>query len=133
VEISIRAIRQDQFIIGGTEGLNSEANGTTLGNLWWHQQAMPTNVKGVEVTLDTIDPNGNFIHIDTVTSDSSGMFKKMWTPDIPGEYTVIATFAGSKFYWSSYAETAIGVSEAPPAPTEPQPAAAQPPLHMYLL
>jgi hypothetical protein len=97
------------------------------------QQAIPANAKGVEVTLDTIDPNSNFVHIGTVTSDMSGMFKKMWTPEVPGEYTVIATFAGSKFYWSSYAETAIGVSEAPPAPTEPQPAAAQPPLHMYLL
>ena len=79
------------------------------------QQAIPANAKGVEVTLDTIDPNSNFVHIGTVTSDMSGMFKKMWTPEVPGEYTVIATFAGSESYGSSYAETAIGVTAAPSA------------------
>ena len=82
------------------------------------QQALPSNAKGVEVTLDTVDPNGNFVHIGTVTSDLSGQFSYMWTPEVPGKYTVLATFAGSKSYWPSYAETAIAVSEAPtPAPT----------------
>jgi hypothetical protein len=54
----------------------------------------------------------------------SGLFKKTFTPEVPGEYTVIATFAGSASYYGSYAETAISVLEAP-APTEapayPQP------------
>jgi hypothetical protein len=84
------------------------------------QQPMPTNATGVEVTLDAIDPNGNFIHIGTVTSDTSGGFKKMWTPQIPGEYTVIATFAGSESYYASYAQTYTGVSEAPLATPPPQ-------------
>jgi hypothetical protein len=83
-------------------------------------QVMPTNAKGVEVSLDTVDPNGNFVHIGTVTSDASGMFKKMWTPEVPGEYTIIATFAGSKSYYGSSAETAIGVDEAPPATATPE-------------
>ncbi len=52
------------------------------------QQAMPSNAKGVEVTLDTVDPNGNFVHIGTVTSDISGKFSYMWTPEVPGKYTV---------------------------------------------
>jgi hypothetical protein len=82
--------------------------------------AAPMNAKGVEVTLDAVDPNGNFIHIDTVTSDMSGMFKKMFTPEVSGEYTIIATFAGSGSYGASYAETAIGVLEAPPATPPPQ-------------
>jgi hypothetical protein len=83
------------------------------------QQALPSNAKGVEVTLDTVDPNGNFVHIGTVTSDLSGQFSYMWTPEVSGKYTVFATFAGSKSYWPSYAETAIAVSEAAPtlAPT----------------
>jgi len=83
------------------------------------QQAMPTDAKGVEVTLDAIDPNGNFVNIGTTTSDASGMFKKAFIPEVPGEYTIIATFAGSKSYGYSYAETAIAVSDAPatPAPT----------------
>jgi hypothetical protein len=84
------------------------------------QQGKPTNATGVEVSLDTIDPNGNYVHIDTVTSDTSGTFKKMWIPEVPGEYTVIATFAGTESYYSSSAETAIGVSEAPPATAAPE-------------
>jgi hypothetical protein len=88
------------------------------------QQAMPKNATGVEVTLDTIDPNGNFVHIGTATSDMSGLFSHMFTPEVPGKYTIIATFAGSASYFSSYAETAIGVDEAPPVsppPEYPQP------------
>jgi hypothetical protein len=83
----------------------------------YSQQVMPSNPKGVDVTLDAIDPNGNFIPIGTVTSDMSGMFKKAFVPEVPGEYTIIATFAGSNSYYSSYAETAINVEEAPASPT----------------
>jgi beta-lactamase regulating signal transducer with metallopeptidase domain len=35
----------------------------------------------------------------------------MWEPPVPGKYTVIATFKGSGAYYTSYAETAFGVSE----------------------
>jgi len=86
------------------------------------QRPMPQDAKGVEVKLETLDPNGNFHEIGRVTSDASGMFKLMWTPELEGEYTIIATFEGSESYWRSYAETAIGVTEAPsPAqPIEPE-------------
>jgi hypothetical protein len=82
------------------------------------QQAIPADAKGVEVSLDAVDPNSNFIHIATVTSDMSGMFSYQWTPEHEGKYTVIATFEGSKAYYCSYAETAIGVDPAP-TPTTP--------------
>jgi len=82
----------------------------------YEQQAKPTDAKGVTVPLDTIDPNGNFVHIGTVTSDASGMFKKTFTPEVPGEYTIVASFAGSKSYYASYAETAISVLDAPATP-----------------
>jgi hypothetical protein len=87
------------------------------------QQPYPDFVEGVEVKLEVLDPNKNFYEIGTVTSDASGMYKLMWEPPVPGEYTVIATFEGSDSYYSSYAETAIGVTEAPsPAqPIEPEP------------
>jgi hypothetical protein len=49
------------------------------------------------------------------------MFKLMFTPEVPGEYTILATFAGSEGYWGSYAQTAIGVNEAPAATPEPTP------------
>ena len=80
-------------------------------------------VDGVEVKLETLDPNGNFYEIGTVTSDAAGMFKILWEPPVPGEYTIMATFDGSESYWRSYAETAIGVEEAPSpsGPIEPEP------------
>jgi outer membrane protein assembly factor BamB len=84
------------------------------------QKPCPTNATGVTVTLDAIDPNNNFVHLGTATSDGSGLFSLAWkTPDIPGKYTVIATFAGSKSYWPSYAETAMYVSEVPTATPTP--------------
>lgn len=87
------------------------------------QKPCPDYIEGVEVKLETLDPNMNFYEIGTVTSDASGMFKLMWEPPVEGEYTIIATFAGSESYFSSYTETAIGVTEAPsPAgPIEPEP------------
>jgi hypothetical protein len=87
------------------------------------QQPCPMMVNGVTVKLETLDPNGNFYEIGTVTSDSSGMYKLMWEPPVPGEYTIIATFEGSESYFSSYSETAIGVEEAtsPGGPIEPEP------------
>jgi outer membrane protein assembly factor BamB len=97
------------------------------------QKPRPGNATGVDVTLDAVDPNGNWKHIGTVTSDSSGTFKKMFTPEVPGEYTIIATFGGSESYWPSYAETAIGVDEAPPATATPPPAAPLPPYEMYTI
>lgn len=96
------------------------------------QKTMPTNATGVEVTLDTLDPNGNFVHIGTATSDASGMFSYLWTPEVPGKYTVIASFTGSKSYFGSYAETAIGVTEAPP-PTAPPEKIVFPPFETYIL
>jgi hypothetical protein len=77
---------------------------------------------GVNVTLTVLDPNGNVYDIGTATSDSTGMYKFLWEPLVPGEYTIIAQFAGSESYWPSYAETAIGVLEAPAATPEPTPA-----------
>jgi outer membrane protein assembly factor BamB len=90
------------------------------------QKPKPIDVTGVEVVISVLDSNGNYYDIGTATTDDSGMFSLMWTPEIPGEFTVVATFAGSESYYGSYAETAFGVMEAPettPEPT-PQPASA---------
>ena len=83
------------------------------------QKPRPADVVGVPVTLDAVDPNGTWIHIDTVTSDASGLFSYMWTPPDEGKYTIIATFPGSKSYWVSYAQTSLGVGPAPEAPVTP--------------
>jgi hypothetical protein len=98
------------------------------------QQVCPTNVTGVDVTLDAVDPNNNFVHLGTATSDMSGTFGYAWTPpDVPGKYTIIATFAGSESYYSSYAETYTFVSEAPPTPTPAPAAQPLPPIETYFV
>jgi outer membrane protein assembly factor BamB len=81
----------------------------------------PANATGVEVTLSVLDSNGNFRDIGTVTSDSDGFFHYPWTPDISGEYTVVASFAGSKSYYPAHAETAFMVDAAPEATPAPTP------------
>jgi hypothetical protein len=67
---------------------------------------------GVPVSLDVIGPNGNSIHLATVTSDGySGTFAfDGWAPDVAGLYTITATFAGDESYGSSFATTYITVS-----------------------
>ncbi len=83
------------------------------------QGSIPTDVTGVPISIDTIDPNGNPFHIADVTSDMSGQYKYTWTPTIPGDYTITATFMGDKSYGSSWAETFSTVVEAPAATVAP--------------
>ena len=86
---------------------------------------------GVSVTLSVIDANNNFRTIATTTSDSSGTYAVTWTPDIPGIYNVIATFAGSESYWPSSSETSFAVDSAIPT-ASPQPEISLPPFEMYI-
>jgi outer membrane protein assembly factor BamB len=84
------------------------------------QYPLPANATGVNVTISVLDPNGNFYDVATATSDTTGFYSGVFTPEVPGKYTIIATFAGSEAYYGSYAETAINVEEAPPATPPPQ-------------
>jgi hypothetical protein len=85
------------------------------------QKSKPTNATGVEVVFETIDPNGNFYEIGKTTSDTSGCYGYAFTPEVPGLYTIIASFKGSESYYGSYAETFINVQEAPQASPTPTP------------
>jgi hypothetical protein len=87
----------------------------------YQQQIKPADATGVEVSISVLDPNGNSYEVGTTTSDASGSYKLWFTPEVPGEYTVIATFAGSESYYGSYAETFIGVENAPAATPAPTP------------
>ena len=49
--------------------------------------------------------NGNYRQIGTAATDENGMYSLTWTPDIAGNYTVYAQFAGTNGYWPSNAET----------------------------
>lgn len=106
----------------GTPCVSADSMGAWMEYLHM-QKPIPSNVVGVEISLDALDPNGNTIHIDTVTSDGlTGMYQKLWQPEISGEFTVYATFAGDASYGSSVAAAPVGVVEAPvtPAPTTTQ-------------
>lgn len=118
----------------GTPAVSDESMSDWMKHLYL-QFEIPANVTGVTVSLDAIDPNGNPIHIGDVTSDMSGIFKKLWTPDIAGEYTITATFLGSKGYYSSYSETTVGVEEAPQnTPTStPSPAVTMADIQLYFV
>jgi hypothetical protein len=73
----------------------------------------PDAPTGVPVSIDAIDPKGNYVHVGDTTTDVSGAFSFKWTPDQVGKYTVTATFTGSPSYGSSFAESAVGVDAAP--------------------
>ena len=86
------------------------------------QKAMPTDFIGVQVNIDVIDSNGNYRNIGSATTDASGTFSLSWLPDIPGDFTVIATFMGTNGYWPSFAETSFSVDSAATTPTpSPEP------------
>ena len=85
----------------------------------YQQQAMPSNITGVPITLSVLDANNNYRIIGTTTSDALGTFGYTWTPDIPGAFTLYASFEGSNSYYGSSAEARFyaSLAEATPAPT----------------
>jgi hypothetical protein len=87
----------------------------------YKQFARPTDVTGVEVVIEVMDPNNNPYEVGRATSDASGFFHCAFTPPVPGEYTIIATFAGSNAYYGSFAETAITVDDVPAETPPPTP------------
>jgi hypothetical protein len=98
----------------------------------YKQFEMPTNTTGVPVTISVLDSNGNYRTIGTTTSDSTGDYSFNWVPDIPGKYTVIATFPGSHAYYGSYDQTAFVVDETH-ATASPQPEQAPSAADLYFL
>jgi hypothetical protein len=101
----------------------SDASESHFMEYVYQQQPVPTDVTGVPVTLTETDHNGNTYTIGTTTSDSSGTWAYNWTPPISGNYTIVATFAGSNSYYGSCAETHIYASSpaATAAPTASPP------------
>jgi hypothetical protein len=87
----------------------------------YQQQVKPADATGVEVSISVVDPNDNTYEIGTTTSDDMGFYKLAFTPEVPGEYSIYATFEGSESYYGSYAETAIVVEDAPAATPAPTP------------
>ena len=94
-------------------------------------------ITGVPVTLIAIDPNGNTINIGTTTTNGYyGTFSYAWTPPGPGQYTIIASFAGDNSYGSSSTSSALGVNAGPAGTTTTTTTQTQPeesPTAMYTL
>ncbi|MGD6808661.1 MAG: PQQ-binding-like beta-propeller repeat protein [Candidatus Bathyarchaeia archaeon] len=90
---------------------------------------------GVPVSIDAVDPNGNPMHIATITSDGySGTFGYNWEPELAGQYTITATFAGDDSYGSSFATTYVNVVNAPTQSTPTTTSdVTMPPYEMYTL
>ncbi len=97
----------------------SDASMTAWMGYVYQQQSMPTNFTGVPVQLYVLDSNNNYRAIGTATTNVNGMYTLTWTPDIAGNYTVYASFAGTKGYWPSTESTSFTVMQASPtqAPT----------------
>jgi len=88
----------------------------------------PTDVIGVPVKLEAVDPNGNYQYLGTTTSDPYGNYGFTFEPEVPGQYMIIATFEGSGAYYGSTTTTYLSVDPAPSlaTPIEPEPAAPEP-------
>jgi hypothetical protein len=99
----------------------SDASMSAWMEYLYMQQSCPTDVTGVPVKLEAFGADGSYTEIGTVTSDAYGNFKSAWTPPDEGLYTIMATFAGSKSYGSSYAGTGLSVGPTPAAAPEPEP------------
>jgi hypothetical protein len=110
----------------------SDASMSPFMEAIYMQQPMPTNTTGVPVSISVLDSNGNSRQIGSTTSNADGMYTLTWTPDIAGNYTVIASFAGSESYYPSHADTSFAVDPAAPTPA-PTNAPAQSTADMYFV
>ncbi len=104
----------------GVPAVSDEGMTDWMGYVW-QQKPFPKDCTGVPVKIDVLDSNGNYRNIGTATSDASGVFSLTWVPDIPGDFTVVATFEGTNGYWPSFAETTFTVMEPPEATPPPTP------------
>ena len=108
-----RASKQHD-IPNGVPVVSDESMGQFMAAVY-EDQVMPTNLTGVPVTVYVTDANGNFRQIGETTTDASGMFSLTWMPDIEGDYTVVAKFAGTQGYFGASAQSTF--TAIAPAPT----------------
>jgi outer membrane protein assembly factor BamB len=91
-------------------------------NYVYQQQARPEDLTGVQITIESYDPNGNYQNYGTTTTDSYGKFGLAFEPEVPGTYWIMATFEGTDSYYGSQSTTYLQVdpAPAPAAPIEPE-------------
>jgi len=81
--------------------------------LYVYKQFEKPDVTGVEVKLEAIDPNGNYLQLGAATTDASGKYGFSFEPDMEGQYMIMATFYGSGGYYGSTTTTYVTVDPAP--------------------
>ncbi len=107
-------------VLKGTPCIGDDSMGAWMDYMY-KQQIKPSNATGVPISIDVIDPNNNFFHVGDTVSDIYGNFALPYTPDVPGLYKVLVTFAGSKAYYPSYSTAYLNAIE--PAQVTAQPTA----------
>jgi outer membrane protein assembly factor BamB len=104
-----------------------------MGYVYQQKPAPADNFTGVTVSLIALDPNNNWVSLGETTTDINGLYHFTWTPpDVPGDYTIYATFTGTNGYWPSKAVTAMTVGE-PAATQAPTPEPVQSMADLYFL
>lgn len=77
----------------------------------YEQKPYPDDATGVDVILEVTDSNNNTRIIGTTKTDKTGAYGFMYTPEIPGNFSVTAYFTGTKSYDMSLATTYFSISE----------------------
>jgi len=100
----------------GTPAISDDSMSAWMEYLYM-QKPQPTNATGVTVDLVAIDSSGAATSIGTATSDSLGFYNTHWTaPTTPGDYKIVANFAGTNSYYASSAIAGLSVVAASPTP-----------------
>ena len=115
----------------GVPAMSDESMADWMGYVY-QSFPKPTDATGVEVILSVLDANNNFREIGRATTDTNGFYRFTWIPDITGDYTVYASFAGTNAYWPSQDQAAFTVIEASATPA-PTAAPAQSTADMYFV
>jgi outer membrane protein assembly factor BamB len=95
----------------------SDASQSAWMEYVYMKQEKPANATGVPIVISVMDPNGNYYTVGTAISDAGGAFKLAFDPQVPGEYTIYANFAGSGSYFGSHSETGVFIEQAHPTAT----------------
>ncbi|MFZ7138430.1 MAG: PQQ-binding-like beta-propeller repeat protein [archaeon] len=75
----------------------------------YQQDERPSDVTGVTVKFEAVDPNSNYQYLGTTTTDFYGNYGFAFEPEVEGTYMIIATFEGSDGYYASTATTYVQV------------------------
>ncbi len=75
--------------------------------LYVYKQFPAPMATGVDIRIDAIDPNGNYVNLGQTTSDANGRFTFKFTPDKDGQYDIYAFFDGSASYYKTDAQTEL--------------------------